>query len=145
MMKVVFDSNVLLDAIGGRADYEVAQNLFLAVAQEMMEGYVTANSVTDIYYISKKILGDADARTAIRNLIALFDVIPIDGEICENALDLSMSDFEDAIVSVCASDVDADYIVTRDDGFLKAEGNTVTAINPYDLFSLLSDEETDTE
>ena len=76
-MKVVFDTNVILDAIENRADYETAQALILAVARERIDGVVAGSSVTDIYYIAKKHIGDAAAREAISNLLTVFKGLPM--------------------------------------------------------------------
>ncbi len=129
-MRVAFDTNVLIDAIASRADCEVAQDLILEVAKETISGVVTANSITDIYYIARKAIGDDAARDAIWNLMTVFDVATIDGEACATALGIPMKDYEDAVLAVCASREEADYIVSRDHGFLKAEGSPVEVISP---------------
>ena len=139
-MKVVFDTNVILDAIENRADYETAQALILAVARERIDGVVAGSSVTDIYYIAKKHIGDAAAREAISNLLTVFNVAPVGGEVCGDALDLPMSDYEDAVLACCAASCGADYVVTRDKDFLAAEDCPVERISPVDLSGMLSDE-----
>ena len=47
-MRVVFDTNVILDAVLERADYKSAQALVLAAAADQIDGVITANSITDI-------------------------------------------------------------------------------------------------
>ena len=101
-MRIAFDTNVLIDAIANRADHEAAQSLIMAVAEEKVSGVISANSVTDIYYIARKLVGDESARNAIWNLMTVFDVAPVDGEACATALSVEMSDYEDAVLAVCA-------------------------------------------
>lgn len=132
-MRIAFDTNVLIDAIASRADCEIAQELILEVANDTVSGVVTANSITDIYYIARKAIGDEAARTAIWNLMTVFDVAAIDGEACATALSIPMKDYEDAVLAVCASREEADYIVSRDQGFLKAEGSPVSVISPAEM------------
>lgn len=120
-MRVVLDTNVILDAVLEQADYQSAQSLLMAVANEKVSGIVTANSITDIYYVARKMMGDQDARRAIANILAVFDIAQVDGEACATALNLPMSDYEDAVLAACASREEADYIATNDTGFLKAE------------------------
>ena len=139
-MKIAFDTNVILDAIESRADYKTAQALILAVAREQISGMVAGSSVTDIYYIAKKHIGDAAAREAISNLLTVFDVACVDGEICGDALDLPMPDYEDAVLACCAARAAADYIVTRDQDFLDAESCPVERIAPAALLAVLSAE-----
>lgn len=138
-MKIVFDTNVILDAIGNREGYQQAQALIMAVASEKAEGIVTANSIMDIYYIYSKIVGDKEARVAIWNILALFDIASVDGEDCASALNLPMGDFEDAILAVCASKENADFIVSRDEGLIASDGCPVTVRTPEQLFSLFED------
>ena len=139
-MRIAFDTNVLIDAIANRADYEAAQSLIMAVADEKVSGVITANSITDIYYIARKVVGDENARNAIWNLMTVFDVAPVDGEACATALSVQMSDFEDAVLAVCAAREDVDYIVSRDQGFLKASGCPVAVIEPSALLDVIQGE-----
>lgn len=136
-MKIAFDSNVLLDAIANRADYEDAQALIMAVADEKIDGIVTANSITDIYYVTKKYLSDTKARAAILNLLTVFDIAAVGGTDCANALNVAMSDYEDALLAVCASREKADYIVTRDEGFLSAS-SPVSAKRPKEILNMIA-------
>lgn len=56
-MKVVFDTNMILNAAMGRPGYEEAQELIQAVVNEKISGLITANSITDIHYVVRKSLG----------------------------------------------------------------------------------------
>ena len=120
-MRIVFDTNVILDAIGKRPEYETAQTLISAVAHQRIEGYIAASSVTDIFYIAKKDVGEKGARDAIEKLLTVFHIVEVNGSLCKDALKLPIPDFEDAVVAVCASRAGADFIVSRDEGFLKAD------------------------
>ena len=57
MKKIAFDTNIVLDAICNRNDSEVARQLFMEVAEERAVGVITANAITDIYYIARKYIG----------------------------------------------------------------------------------------
>jgi predicted nucleic acid-binding protein len=120
MIKALFDTNVVLDALAAREPFRAAaEKMFMLAAEEKFQGFVTANSTTDIYYLVKKSASKAAAREALRNLLQVFAVVAISGKDCENALESSIDDYEDALVAVCASKIDADYIITRDEGFLQ--------------------------
>ena len=119
-MRVLVDTNIVLDAVAAREPFRrSAEKIFMLAAKEKIDGYVTANSITDIYYIARTSLSLMEAREMIRHLLRVFVVADIRGEDCEAALDLPMDDFEDALAVVCARNIDADYIVTRDADFLK--------------------------
>ena len=119
MKTVLFDTNIILDALASREPYNrEAEQLFLLVAKEQIIGFITANSVTDIYYLIRKNSTEDDARKAIRNLLLLFEILDITKNDCEKAIDIDNSDYEDAILLVCAKKSKIDIIVTRDEKLL---------------------------
>lgn len=137
-MRVAFDTNIILDALANRENSEVAQKLVTLAAEEKLIGILSANSITDIYYICKKYIGDEKTRFAIRQLFIIFEIGTIDASICEEALRLPMKDFEDAILTVCAHKGKADFIVTRDREFLNSEDTLVKPVTPDELLMQFS-------
>lgn len=130
MIKALIDTNVILDALASREPFNAdAEKLFMLAAEEKFQGFITANSVTDIYYIVRKNLSDAMAREAIRNLLQLFSIVGISGAECETALDSAITDYEDALLAECAAKAGVNYIVTRNADFLKAQSE-VALITP---------------
>jgi len=122
MIKALIDTNVVLDALATREPFHAeAERIFLLAAEEKCQGFVTANSITDIYYLVRKNASEAIAREALRNLLQVFAVVDINGADCENALESPIGDYEDALVAVCALKIGADYIITRDESFLQAQ------------------------
>ena len=141
-MKVAFDTNVLLDTILNRPGREDALRLMLAVSEEKFVGVLSANSITDMYYLARKGIGDEAAREAIFDVLSMFDVAPVDGDVCSMALNTPMSDYEDAVLSVCAVREGADYIATGDQGFLKAD-SPVQVRTPAQLLHLIEASESE--
>jgi predicted nucleic acid-binding protein len=136
-MKILLDTNVILDHILAREPY--ANNvgkLFDMIGKDEVEAAITANSVTDIYYIISKRLGDTAAREALRNLFNLLNIVSIEGNDCISALNMPMADYEDAVVAMCASKDNMDYIVTNDKVFLQADSNITRVIASDDLVKL---------
>jgi len=122
-MNVLIDTNVILDDILDRAPLaEAARKISQLATVDMIQGYITANSLTDIFYIVSKNRNEATARKIIRNLLLVFSVVSVDGDDCQDAIDLPMSDFEDALVVVCAEKANLDYIITNDRDFLSNVG-----------------------
>lgn len=136
-MKVAFDTNVLLDAIAHRDGYEASQELIMKVARNELDGVISANSITDIYYIARKTIGDGPARNAIWNLMTVFDVASVTAETCEVALSTPMSDFEDAVLAVCAATNGVNYVVSRDRDFQNDKGCPVRVLSPIDLLEMI--------
>lgn len=136
-MKVLLDTNVILDVFLSREpNIQAAEKIFEMVYNEKIEAYTTASSITDIYYITAKRLGDKPTREALRNLFNLLGIIAVDGGDCTVALDLPISDFEDALVFVCAGKVNIDYIITNDNGFLNVDSELANVISPVDFLAL---------
>lgn len=136
-MIVAFDTNVILDAlIEGRPGADEARELMLAVARDEIEGIVTTNSITDIYYIAKKKLGDLKTREALYDILTLFKVADVRKYDCMKALGSPVKDFEDALLSVCAERDDADYIASRDVDFINSS-SVIPVKCPGDLLHII--------
>jgi predicted nucleic acid-binding protein len=136
-MRVVFDTNVVIDAVAARQPFcETAQKLLLMVSEGELTGYLTSNSVTDIFYVVRRALGETETREIIRSLLYSLNVIEVGASDCWAALDLPVDDFEDAIISVCAEKAGADYIVSRDAVFLRS-ASPVAVISPQELSAKL--------
>ena len=133
-MNVLIDTNIILDDILDRtSNAENAKKINRLVTDELIGGYLTANTLTDIFYIISKNKNDAIARKTIKNLLLIFTILSVDGEDCQKAIDLPMGDFEDALVVVCAEKANLDYIVTNDQGFLAGTGLSVPTIKPTEF------------
>ena len=133
-MKVLLDTNVVLDAIANREPFRLdAQNVINLILDGKLEGYITANSITDIYYIAKKHLNQNDLRGAMRSLFTIFSIVDVLGADCHKALDFPLDDYEDALLAVCGDKTAMDYIVTRDKEFLQKAKPTIPVISPVDF------------
>jgi predicted nucleic acid-binding protein len=136
-MKVLLDTNILMDALQERQPFDVDAKEILKRGQDKkLICLFTANAATDIFYIYSKAHDVKTARSALRFLLTNYDVVSVTQEDCLNALKLPLNDFEDALAAVCAQKVEADYIVTRDEKFL-SEKLSVKVISPKELLSIL--------
>ena len=113
-MKIVIDTNIVLDILACREPFfEQSQAVMQLVAQSKVTGAITASSITDIYYIMRKRLDKDEIRDALYGLMELVDIVDVTRRECLAALDMPMSDYEDALLSCCAKNWDAECIVTR--------------------------------
>jgi len=136
-MKIIIDTNVILDFLLSREpNVADARDLFKIISQEKVEAFISASSVTDIYYIIAKRLGNATARGSIRHLLNILGIIAVDGNDCSNALDMPIADFEDALVTVCANREDVNYIVSNDKEFLKVNAGLISVVSTHSFFEL---------
>lgn len=137
-MKVLLDTNIIMDALQERQPFDVEAKEILLMAQYgTITALFTANAATDIFFLYSKMRGAKSARSVLDFLLNQYGVIGITHGDCLDALKLSNDDFEDALVSVCAAKEKADYIITRDEKFLIAE-SLVKTISPTEFLSKLS-------
>jgi predicted nucleic acid-binding protein len=135
-MKVLFDTNVVLDAVACREPFRnAAEQLITLAANEVIDAYITANTITDIYYITRKYFSDAETRDKLRYLFMVFSVIDLFAADCQTALDSPLQDYEDAILALCAEKSKVNYIITRDGDFL-AHAETLPVISPQEFLSI---------
>jgi len=87
--------------------------LFKLIDKRKIIGYITATTITDIYYISKKEKGHQEAIGFIKNLIKVTELIGIDKEIILSALATDLKDFEDAVQIMASELNEVEIILTR--------------------------------
>lgn len=136
-MRILADTNVILDALTSRKPWnESAEKIFLMAANNTIEMYITANSATDIYYLIRKHLHDADtAKTIMGKLYSLVGILEVTEADCIDALASSIRDYEDAVVEKVAARQGMDYIVTRNIKDFQS-GNT-NVIIPDDFVKIM--------
>ncbi|MDP3180307.1 MAG: PIN domain-containing protein [Bacteroidota bacterium] len=114
MIKAIIDTNVILDiALNREPFFEYSSQIFDRIDDQILEGYITASSVTDIYYIASKQKDKSHARKFLISLIQILEVIGIDKDIVIQALECDLPDFEDAIQVFSAKSNSIDLIITR--------------------------------
>ena len=135
-MKILIDTNIVLDFFLSREPGNAfAKQIFKLICKETVKAYTTASSITDIYYISAKKLGNDKARNAIKLLLKLLSIINVDGDDCSNALIVPMNDFEDALITVCADKVEVDYIISNDNEFLQTDSIIANVISSQNFMN----------
>lgn len=114
-MRAVIDTCVILDYLQCREPFfDDALNIAIGRANNEFEAYITASSLTDLYYIiHRHTHSSIETRRIISDLTVLFGLIDTYAEDCINALHSEMKDYEDAVMSETAYRIKADCIVTR--------------------------------
>ena len=114
-MRILIDVNVLIDAITGRKPFdETAQKLVLYFERHYSENFVTADSLTNLYYVLRRLTKSrVKTREVMESTLELFRVLDITESDCRLALKSGREDFEDAVLMETAHRNHIDYIVTR--------------------------------
>jgi predicted nucleic acid-binding protein len=115
-MKVLIDTNIALDILLNRPDYTNAALVFSFTKQQIIESYISASAITDIFYIAKKELGKITTKEHLKNLLQVFKPATVTDNHIFQALDLDWNDFEDSVQFVVGESLSVDYLVTRNIG-----------------------------
>lgn len=136
-MKILVDTNIIIDALQGRKPWcHDAQSLIMLIAQEKINGYVTAKELTDIWYLAKQIHkneenGQKKAKGYIEKLCKLFTILDTTGYDIENALAYDDKDFEDSVMISTAIRCGMDGIITRNTKDYLNHGITIYDLSEY--------------
>ena len=131
-MKVIVDTNVVLDVLLAREPFAAAAaKLFALAEQSRIEASVCATTVTTVDYLLSQSLPHNKAREAVRGLLAIFDVALVNRSVLERALASPMKDLEDAVLAESGVLTGARLIVTRNTrDFIRAP---LPVLTPHDF------------
>lgn len=135
-MIALFDTDVILDLFLDRQPFaEAAALMFSKVEEGKIQGYVSATTITIIYYLATKTIGVRKAKWATRKLLSLLEVASIDRAVLEGALEGKFKDFEDGVIAEAACQIKANFIVTRNVRDFKT--SPVPAHSPSEMLKIL--------
>ena len=136
-MKILLDTCVILDALEERDPFaKDAQQIILMIACNSVEGYISATSITDIFYLYRKFTHDsATARKSIQKLLSFMKIADITESDCLGAVFSGTKDLEDEVQMEMAKRMSLDYIITRN--IKDYQESSVPAILPKDFLKIL--------
>lgn len=113
-MKILLDTNIIVDVALERQPYfEASQQVLLLVEQERIEGYLSASTFGDLYYIIRRARGREWTMDFLNWLVTFCQIATVNEVVIEMALNANFRDFEDAIQYSTAVINQLDSIVTR--------------------------------
>ena len=136
-MRVLVDTNIILDFLLQREPFfQEAEQLFQKIDSGLVVGYVTATTITDIFYVSRRHTRNLErARQAVSETLTAMVICPVNRAVLESAFISGLNDFEDAVQIACAVAQGLDAILTRDrQGFLNS---AVPVLSIYELLQRL--------
>jgi len=136
-MKVAIDLNVVLDVVQNRQPhYQDSADVLSRVRAGDISALVPGHAVTTLYYILAKAAGTTKADQTVDWLLTHFDIGVADKAMFRRARQLSLADFEDAVVASVAEATHCDYVVTRN--VPDFAGSPLPAITPTDFLVVLA-------
>lgn len=135
-MKVVFDTNVVIDVVQKREPHFADSYKAVQLATKgAIEGVMPVSTLTDVYYIIRhSVKSNARAKEAIIQITHLLNICDAIAEDGTDALMLPMEDYEDAVLAMIAKREKADYIISRN--CADFQESPVPAISPTDFLQL---------
>lgn len=131
-MNVLIDTNVVLDVLLDREPHADASNEVLRLCEAgILNGSFAALSVANLVYIMRKQLDPDSVETILGTLEVMLAFTELRVTDLKKAASMKWKDFEDAVQSVTAKRLKADYIVTRNVKDFKE--SDIPAITPVDL------------
>ena len=113
--RIFLDTNVLLDYLLEREPfYYDALKLWAACEEGTVEGYVSALTVNNVHYIAHRLKSETTAMIAVRGILSVFNVVPLDKELMKLAADFHDRDYEDDIQLQSAIRSGCTHLFTRD-------------------------------
>jgi predicted nucleic acid-binding protein len=114
-MKILIDTNVVIDILLKRRPfYEDAVLISILFENGILEGYISASAITDIYYIINKEFKDKEkSLEKIKDLLNIINIASVNEYNVYEAIDSDWDDFEDSLQYVVGKEIDVDYILTR--------------------------------
>ncbi|MEG5033033.1 PIN domain-containing protein [Microcoleus sp. AT3-D2] len=113
-MKILIDTNIIVDvALEREPFFSESDRILTFVEEAQIQGYISASTFSDLYYIIRRNRGRDWTLDFLRQLATFCQVATVDNSVISMALTCNFKDFEDAIQYSTAVINRIDAIVTR--------------------------------
>lgn len=135
-MKLLLDTNVIIDYLGGKEpQYDAAVKIIASGFFGDNELWASATSYKDAFYVLRKYVDGLRVQEAISVLCGLVKTCAVAADDPVRAANMQWNDYEDAFIALGAQRVKADYIVTSDKKDFSR--SAIPAISPTKLLSIM--------
>ena len=135
-MRLMIDTNIFLDVLTQREPFYAHSKAVLELCEsKKVQGFLSASSVTDIFYLIHRHLHSTDsAYQALGAILDIAKVLTVTNDDVLNAFIEKAPDFEDCLLATCAKSNKCDAIVTRNKKDYLTFG--ITLLSPEELLEL---------
>ena len=113
-MVLLIDTNIVLDVLLNRSEFVKDSSMVWKLCEtDKATGYVSALTFANLVYIMRKQLTPDKIEEVYQKLSLIFRFADLSVSDLAHAAELNWKDFEDAVQSVTAERIHADYIITR--------------------------------
>ncbi len=126
-MKILIDTNILLDLVLKREHYKEAVIILNSIEEGLFEGVILDISLLNIDYIAKKQV--KEIRDFLKLLNNLLMVVGATNKMIKLALELNKVDLEDNLQYICAREVGVKSIITNDKNFYSPDIEVINSVD----------------
>ncbi len=113
-MTLLIDANILLDVLQNRLPHVDSSSLIWKLCEtEQVKGVVTSLTFANLVYILRRELSPSQVESVFKSLSLIFGFTELSHTDLIKAAELHWPDYEDALQSVIAERIHADFIITR--------------------------------
>lgn len=136
-MRLMIDTNIFLDVLLKREPFYVDSKEVLSLCEKgKYQGFLSASSVTDIYYIVRKALRSSEsAYKALGLILDIVKVLTVTNEDVLSAYLKRTPDFEDCLLATCAISNKCSAIITRNKKDF--EGYNISLFSPEEFLETI--------
>ena len=133
-MRLLIDANIVLDVLMKREPhYPASATVWKLCETQQAEGYVSTLSFANLVYVMRKELSPGQIKEVHDRMKLIFRFAGFSSADLSRAASLQWDDFEDAVQSVIAERLGADWIVTRNVRDFKR--SRIMAVTPAELLA----------
>lgn len=137
-MKILIDTNIIVDvALIRESFFDDSDRILVFSEQGSLQGYISASTFGDLYYILRKSRGKDWTLRFLRRLVTFCQIVTVDDAVIRQALARDFKDFEDAIQYTAAIVSKLDGIVTRNPKDFT--DTTIPIYTPTQLFEVIGE------
>ncbi|MEE9304379.1 MAG: PIN domain-containing protein [Thiotrichaceae bacterium] len=135
-MKVLFDTNIILDVLLDRKQFVVrSANLVSMAENKQIEGFLCATTITTIDYLIAKAHNRVRAKAEIQKLLNIHYISEVNEQVLGLAINSHFKDFEDAVQYYSGECIGVDCLVTRN--LKDYKGTQLAVYSPEELLSII--------
>ena len=136
-VRILVDTNVVLDVALERQPYlSISEQVLLHVEQGTLEGFISASTFTDLYYLIRKARGRDWTLVFVTQLLTFCHIATVDQRVISKAIAANFRDLEDAVQYETAIANQLEAIVTRNPQDFAGDGLQI--FTPESLMRQLS-------
>ena len=136
-MKIFLDTNIILDVLVKREPYYIdSARIWTLIKEKSIQGYISAITINNFYYIIKKLKNSKIAENFIDEILDDFKVVPLTKDILRQSRTIPEKDYEDSIQYFSAINTGCQFLITRNEKDFISTGLNI--ISPTEFLKTIS-------